>query len=358
MGGGAHYTVSQGNEIRAAASWGYGNIGIQYVYSAHNKSYNFVRGEREAMPLDISALPTFGPAGANVVWLGKPDKVDGLSLTLSGIKARPGEFAGMAVMILDGPGKGQYRLITGNTPTVFTVDRPWDVAPDARSTIGLWALMRHMIVYKSEGYDTSAFSQLYGSFYDYIIDGCHVERNQGIWGQSGWYVQFRNNDCWYANTYHRGIGPAGAANPEKTSPFSFVGMTSGILRVTKFGSAQYGRKLVMVDDVAGEKVPGVFGTIIKGNCLKYNQRVAFPPNVQPTPKGKGDVRMVDVVVDGNTIEHSPIGVQIGPETAGALLSGNRFIDVTQPYAIAKPEGTQVIETQTGSMMNQKKVMHP
>lgn len=171
-------------------------------------------------------------------------------------------------------------------------------------------------------------------------------------------MQFRNNDCWYANTYHRGIGPAGAANPEKTSPFSFVGMTSGILRVTKFGSAQYGRKLVMVDDVAGEKVPGVFGAIIKGNCLKYNQRVAFPPNVQPTPKGKGDVRMIDVVVDGNTIEHSPIGVQIGPETAGALLSGNRFIDVTQPYAIAKPEGTQVIETQTGSMMNQKKVMHP
>jgi hypothetical protein len=342
MGGGAHYVVSQYNDIRASSSWGYGHIAMKYVYSAHNKTYNFVRGEREAMTLDISALPTAKP-GQNIAWFGKAAKVDRQRFTIEGIKAQPDEFAGLHIMVLDGPGKGQFREIVANTPAVFTVDRPWDVQPDTTSTLGLWSVMQHMIVYKSEGYDASAFAQLWGSYYDYIVDSNHVERNQGIWGQSGWFVQFRYNDVWYANTYHPGIGPGGGPTPEKTMPFSFVGLTSGELRVTKFGSSQYGRPLVMVDDVAGEKVPGAMGAIVKGNVLRYNQRVAFPPSAQPRPKGSGPIRMFDIVVDGNTIEHSPIGIQIGPQTQGVLLNNNHFIDVADPYAISNPATTQVIK---------------
>jgi hypothetical protein len=341
MGGGAHYVVSQYNEIRASSSWGYGHIAMKYVYSAHNKTYNFVRGEREAMTLDISALPTAVP-GQNIAWFGKAAKVEGQKFTIEGIKARPDEFAGLDIMILDGPGKGQFREIASNTPTEFTVDKKWDVQPDSTSTIGLWSVMQHMIVYKSEGWDASAFAQLWGSFYDYIVDSNHVERNQGIWGQSGWFVQFRYNDVWYANTYHPGIGPGGGPTPEKTMPFSFVGLTSGELRVTKFGSSQYGRPTVMVDDVAGEKVPGVVGAIVKGNLLRYNQRVAFPPSAQAKPKGNGVIRMYDVLVDGNTIEHSPIGIQIGPITQGVLLNNNKFTDVAEPYAISNPSTTRVI----------------
>jgi hypothetical protein len=341
MGGGAHYVVSEGNELRASTSWGYGNTAMKYVYSAHNKSYNFVRGEREAMTLDISALPTARP-GQNIAWFGKAAKVSGTSFTIEGIKAAPDEFAGLDIMILDGPGKGQFRNITSNTPAVFTVDKPWDVQPDETSTIGLWSVMQHMIVYKSEGEDTSAFAQLWGSFYDYIVDSSHVERNQGLWGQSGWFVQFRYNDVWYANTYHPGIGPGGGPTPEKTMPFSFVGLTSGVLRVTKFGSSQYGRPLVMVDDVAGEHVPGVAGAIVKGNVLKYNQRIAFPPSFELKPRGKNEPRMYDVVIDGNRIEHSTVGIQVGPEVRGAVISGNRFEDVSEHYGIASPEQVLVL----------------
>jgi hypothetical protein len=341
MGGGAHYVVSENNELRASTSWGYGNTALKYVYSAHNKSYNFVRGEREAMTLDISALPTARPGG-NIAWFGKAVKVNGVSFTIDGIKAKPDEFAGLDIMILDGPGKGQFRSIASNTPTVFNVDRPWDVQPDENSTLGLWSVMQHMIVYKSEGEDTSAFAQLWGSFYDYIVDSCRVERNQGIWGQSGWFVQFRYNEVSYANSYHPGIGPSGPT-PEKTMPFSFMGLTSGVLRVTKFGSTQYGRPLVMVDDVAGEQVPGAFGAIVKGNVLKYNQRISFPPSVELVPRGKNDARMFDVVIDGNRIEHSAVGIQIGPQVRGAVLSGNRFEDVKDRYGIAVPAQALVID---------------
>jgi hypothetical protein len=345
MGGGAHYVVSENNDLRASTSWGYGNTAMKYVYSAHNKSYNFVRGEREAMTLDISALPTARPGG-NIAWFGKPAKVNGQVFTIDGIKAQPNEFADLALMILDGPGRGQFRVIQSNTPTEFTVDRPWDVQPDTRSTIGLWSVMRHMIVYKSEGYDCSAFAQLYGSFYDYIVDSNHVERNQGIWGQSGWFVQFRYNDVWYANTYHPGIGPGGGPTPEKTVPFSFTGLTSGVLRVTKFGSSQYGRPLVMVDDVAGEKVPGVLGVIVKGNVLKYNQRISFPPSATPpakTVKNDGEVRMFDLVIDGNSIQHSPVGIQIGPQVRGAVVSNNRFEDVRDRYWIPETGAVKILD---------------
>jgi hypothetical protein len=113
--------------------------------------------------------------------------------------------------------------------------------------------------------------------------------------------------------------------------------------VTKFGSSQYDRQLVMVDDVAGERVPGALGAVVKGNILRYNQRVAFPPSAQPTPNGNGEVRMIDILVDGNTIEHSPIGIQIGPQTRGAFLHANRFIDVERPYAISSAVDAIVAE---------------
>ncbi len=340
LGGGAHYEVCTGNEIRASDSWGYGNIGMQYVYSAHNRSYNFVRGEREAMTLDISALPT-AIAQSNIAWFGLPTQVAGQTLTLAGIKARPDEFTGLAVLVLDGPGAGQYRVITHNTPTEFIVDRPWDVPPTTRSTVGLWLLMRHMIVYNCSGSDCSAFSQLYGSFYDFTIDSCWVERNQGLWGQSGWFLRFCYNKVAYANSYHPGIGPHGN-NPEGNLPFSFVGLTDGNLRITKFGSAQYGRKLVFVNDVTPRPVPGGRGIIVKANQLSYNQRVAFPPSADPRPRDDGKTRFVDVVVDNNQIVHSTAGVQIGSGARNVVLVNNKYSDVAMPHLLAKPAEVRLL----------------
>lgn len=340
LGGGAHQMICESNEIHGSSSWGYGAIAMKQVYSAYNRSYNFVRGEREAMTLDISALPT-PVTQSNIAWFGLPTQVDGQNLTLARIKAHPGEFVGLAVMILDGPGAGQYRVITANTPTEFTVDRPWDVPPTTESTVGLWSLMRHMIVYKCEGYDCSAFSQLYGSFYDFTIDSCRVERNQGLWGQSGWFVHFCYNDVEFANSYHQGIGPHGN-NPEGNLPFSFVGLTDGNLRITKFGSSQYGKKLVFVNDVAPHPVPGGRGAIVKGNLLRYNQRVAFPPSAEVKPRDDGKVRFVDVIVDSNRIEHSSGGVQVGPAVQRFVVANNHFEDVAEPHLIAKPEEVQLL----------------
>jgi len=37
-----------------------------------------------------------------------------------------------------------------------------------------------------------------------------------------------------------------------------------------------------------------------------------------------------VVIDGNHIAHSAVGIQIGPDVRGKLLGKNEFDDVAQP----------------------------
>ena len=441
LGGGTHYEVCTGNEIRASSSFGYGSIGMKYVYSAHNKSYNFVKGEREAMTLDISALPTERPVtqywgapvevsnkpdnvflrfskpdlintdgfktgftsdcfkggiayiraynggagekqsrkiignnettiflekpwdivpdiephklyieiqprnGGTAAWFGNPVSMKTLSLTFKNTASWvPDEFKTMTAVILDGKGAGQYREIVKNSQNEITIDRPWDVEPDTTCAIGIWSLMRHMIVYKSEGYDCSAFAQLWGSYYDYTIDECHVERNQGIWAQSGWFVNFRYNDLLYGNSYHPGIGPHGN-NMEKNLSFSFIGMISGDLRVTKFRPLQYSEtsKTVMVDPLFGRPIPGGRGVYVKGNKLLYNQRVAFTPSDNAIQQDKGIVRFVDLIIDNNTIEKSNVGIQVGPQAVGVVTNDNKFIDVTQPFLISKPKNVLSLE---------------
>jgi hypothetical protein len=349
LGGGAWFTVAEENDLRCSSSWGYGKIGMNGIYSSRNISHNFVHGEREAMTCDISATPAIPyvqtPEGMhvtgnqNIAWFGLPKAVGTNVITLDGIKAAPDEFAGKTVMILDGPGAGQYRQITHNTPTEFTIERPWDVPPTPESTIGLWDLCRHMIVTKCEGYDTSAFAQLYGSYYDYVVDGCTVDRSQGTWGQSGWFVQFRYNTIRYAQSYHPHIGTPGK-NREGNSPYGFNGLTDGNLRITKFGSAQYGvpgGKPIFVKDVVPHPVPGARGCVIKGNELDYNQRIALLPGRDPMSKmGANDfLHMTDALIDHNTIRHSEVGIFVGGLVSNVLVSGNICEDVKTPL-VANP----------------------
>lgn len=352
LGGGAWYTVAEENDLRCSSSWGYGKIGMKWILSSRNISHNFVHGEREAMTLDISATPAIPyvetPEGIhftgnqNIAWFGTARTVSSNSLTIDAIKAAPGEFVGKTMLILDGKGAGQYRQIINNSQSDFALDRPWDVAPTVESTLGIWDLCRHMIVSECEGYDTSAFAQLYGSFYDYVVDGCHVDRNQGTWGQSGWFVQFRQNVVRYAFSYHQHIGNPGK-NREGNAPYAFNGLTDGNLRITKFGSGQYGvsgGKPIFVKDVVPHPVPGVRGCTIKHNVLEYNQRAVLMPGRDPMARtGTNDfVHMTDCLIDHNTIRHGNVGVYVGGLTSNTIVSANSFQDV-KTNLIANPACT-------------------
>jgi hypothetical protein len=412
---------------------------MQRVYSAHNTTHNFVRGERKAMTMDVSALPTarpvaqywgtpvqvsgeekpslrfpppdqtnldgfktgwapsslkggtaflrafdggpgagqsrqivdntedsvildrpFSPAPetsprkmymelaprhhraqqGTTAWLGTLAKSAPTALTAKNAHWLPQEFVGMAVMILDGKGAGQYRVITSNTADTTTLERPWDVAPDEASVVGVWSLMRHMIVYDCRGSDTSAFSQLDGSFYDFVVDSCRIDRTQGIWGQLSWFVQFRDNLTSYAQTNHPGIGMRGP-NAEKNAPFGYSGLDDPRLRITKSGLFQFPDKKMplFADEILGRPIPSTLGHIQRGNTLRYGQRIVIQPwagDTAPGPRPGGDL-FRDVIFDANTIEHSPVGIQVGPNVSGVILARNLFRDVDRPIWLADPK---------------------
>jgi len=342
---GAVVVVAEKNDLRCSSSWGYGRIGIDRVFSSENICHNFVQGEREAMTLDISATPATPPGpvpegssnpngihNRNIAWFGFPEKVGPNQIVLRGIRSQAGQFVGKTVMVLDGPGVGQFRRIVQNTADRFFLDRPWDVLPTPASTLGLWDLSRQMIVSRCEGYDTSSFAQLWGSFYEYIVDDCRVERSQGLWGQSGWFVQFRNNQIRYGHAYHPKIGMRGP-NPEGNSPFGYLGLMDGDLRITKFGSAQYGSpegKPLFVREVLGRQIPGIRGFVMKGNTLAYNQRMVLVPSPS-APEGPEPL-LIDAMVENNQVFQSTVGLAWGDRVRGVLSKGNRFESVDQPYA--------------------------
>ena len=426
LGGGAINLVCEGNDLRCSSSFGWGWLGMQRIYSAHNKNWNFERGEREAMTCDISALPTARPAsqhwgacaeagerdgksflrfagvnwtpdcfaggaamirsanqtcqitgntidtvfldkplpktfdrtlaieiaprhwraqGGTTAWLGRLRDSQATEFTAETARWIPQEFVGMTALVLDGKGAGQYRVITANTADHVTLDRAWDVTPDATSSIGIWSLMRHMIVYACEAEDTSAFAQLYGSFYDYIVDGCKLERAQGIWGQMGWFVQFRDNQVSFGNSYHPGIGMRGQ-NPEKCAPFGYTGLDGSRLRITKAQAFQYpDKKLpVFADEVLPAPPPSTLGLVLRGNTLRYNQRLVIQPWSSERPPGpRPPSRIRDVIIEGNLIEHGAAGIQIGPDVAAAIIGHNDFNDVAQPILEAVPNTAKRIE---------------
>jgi hypothetical protein len=447
LGGGARRLVVTGNDIRASSSFGFGSISIQYVYSAHNVTNNFVRGEREAMTLDVSSMPgaravaeywgtpvavTNEPgkvtlqfpaasAGANLdgfrtgftpgafrggtaflhafdggagggqrrkildntadtvtldepwktvpettprrlyvelsprknesagltdAWVGDIVEAAPQSLKAAGTKWVPDEFVGLAAIVFTGKGAGQYRLVTSNSENEVKLDRPWDVLPERGAAIGIWAIVRHMIVHKTEGYDTSAFAQLYGSGYDYIIDSCTTVRNQGIWGQMGWFVQFNRNDVEVGYSYHRGIGPPGPT-PEHNVPYGLVGLNGGQLRLTKFGQLQYPEiaagTAIFVDKLVGRPIPGGMATVLRHNHLKWNERIVLGGS----GNSSSPPRFIDAVIDGNTVEHSAVGIQLGTDVQDVVSSRNRFVDVKEAYVVAKMQGVTILDAKVG-----------
>ena len=204
--------------------------------------------------------------------------------------------------------------------------------------------MRHMVLYDSKGTDASAFGQMYGSFYDYTVDRCRVDRSQGIWGQMGWFVTIRDNLLNGASSYHPGIGMRGP-NPEHNAPFGYTGLDNHRIRVTKSGALQYpDRKMpLFVDEVVGRPIPTTLGLVLRGNVLRYGHRLVAQPwtgDSAPGPR-PGGVIFRDVVVDGNSIEDSAVGVQLGPNVGGAVLSRNAFRNVDRPLLRGKT--TDVID---------------
>ena len=95
--------------------------------------------------------------GATGIYLGKVLGASGTTLALAGATATPTDpsgnplnfsWAGAIAQILGGTGAGQWRFLASAGPGVTSVqvDRPWDIAPDATSTVALVNLQGRLLM--------------------------------------------------------------------------------------------------------------------------------------------------------------------------------------------------------------------
>jgi hypothetical protein len=267
----------------ATGGAGYGNL--QNVYIGHNLYRMEHGGDREAITADA-------PGG---YYQGKPLSADATSLT---VPSKPGRVDA-GIFILDGEGRGQYRRIAAVEGNKMTVDRPWDVIPDASSSVSVTHLLQHWLITGNDFADVGAV-QSFGVFMECVMADNVSVRQSGYrsWGlnysdasQPTWYCQMLGNRIREGNYYHG---------------------TYGVCAV----EAQIGTEGGQPDKDAGGSL--LRGVIVRNNVCENNSGI-----------GLGGTS-TDVVVEGNSIAHADNGLDISGGSTGILVRGNRWESVRNP----------------------------
>lgn len=277
-----------GNDI--ATFW---SNACTHIYFAKNNLRRMFGADREMMTLD---------AGGGA-YLGHVAAINGNRLTLAAdpvfkdYAPKPHHnWSGAEVMILEGKGVGQYRIVTAHQGRDWEVDRPWAVAPDATSIISIVPFRGRNLFIGNTCEDGGPF-QLYGSAHECIVAENTGRRMDGflVWGldphdwgqQPSWYCQFLDNRILEGNAYgHRtgGFGTAAAGAP---------------------------------GDGKGRSIRDV---VFRRNECQNNAGLSIGGNLH------------GAVVEHNVIEHADQGIAVRLPAAGVVLRANRFADVTTPTA--------------------------
>jgi len=262
-----------------------------HLYFAKNKLRRMFGADREMMTLDAGGGAYMGTLAA----------VDGNRITLAAdptfkdYAPKPHQnWAGAAVMILEGKGVGQYRIVTGHQGRDWEIDRPWTVAPDAASKISIVPFRGRNLFIGNACEDGGPF-QIYGSGHECIVAENTARRMDGflVWGldphdwgqQPSWYCQFLDNTILEGNAYgHRtgGFGTAAAGQP---------------------------------GDGKGRSIRDV---LFRRNACRNNASISIAGNLH------------GALVEHNAVEHADVGVHIRRPASGVLLRANRFEDVPTP----------------------------
>ena len=323
--GGEHLVFSK-NHVDGVASWRPGTLPLRWLYGADNTTRNLGRGEREAFTFDVNrGLGAWREGRGRVEpWVGPVASASGRTVRLGKGDLPAGVYRGFDALVVGGRGAGQFREVEDNDGQSLRVARDWDVEPDGSSVVLVSRLMRHCVFQRNTAEDVSAFFQMWGPLYDCTFDGNTVARSQGMWGLGGWRIQWLGNVLEGAVSYHTSVGPTGAT-PERTAEYGYVGFTTSG-RLAEMGRFEYAR-----------------AAVIRGNHLSHGHRVLVMAGYGGPRRSLGFVAARDIVVDGNRIAHSPVGVELDANVEGAVVAGNAFTQVEEPLRLAAPGKVHLIE---------------
>jgi hypothetical protein len=307
FGGNGVIMANNRYEGRDLMSWGAaGGLGfgsLSHVYLGHNRFAMEHGGDREPITSDASGEVYHGLLAA----------AEGTTLTLPVAAKDTGpQWLGAAVYVVGGTGVGQWRQVAGfDGPTQVRVDRPWEVLPDASSTVSIVYLLRQWLVVDNDFSDTGMAVQFYGAALEHLAAGNRSTRTAGFHNfgmfyngvQPSWFVQWLDNEILEGNLYR--------ADHDNW-------------RLT--GDAHIG----VYGLVGGDwKLPITLGTVIRRNHLHNNASIVLGSELGQSVGGRTDPLVSGVVVESNTIENCDIGVRIFQTAHHVWMAGNQFRKVRQ-----------------------------
>jgi len=282
----------------------------QNIYVGQN-AFRLMHGwDREAMTSDGGGGAYQGPVASATA--------DTIAIP-AGEKWHAPDLAGMTCFVVRGKGAAQWRLVREADPNRVRLDRPWDVIPDASSTVSIVMTHRNYLVIGNDFSDCGIAVQFYGTALGHIVAQNRCTRGGGFQGfgkqygdyrmppekspahQPNWFVQFLDNEILEGTIYR------GGANNAVLSGSSVIGVLGHPPK-------------------ADWPWPYNLGAVVRRNTLHHEA------TIQVGGGGGPGHAVVDCVVEHNRISRCATGIQIDGNADGVLLRKNRFTEVLKPLA--------------------------
>jgi hypothetical protein len=305
---GSRRIIFEDNHVSAGDLQGNGG-GINTLSNSVSSSENIFVGHntfKGIYGLDREALTTDGPGG---YYFGTAETVapQRLSIheTADHFPVSP-DWVGAAVMVVDGLGAGQSARVASleRTPassqTWLDLDRPLQTGLDSTSVITVAQARQNFLIIDNQFEDCGVAAQSYGTGLNHVLAGNTSNRTGGFFAiglfylhfQPSWQIQLLNNRIIEGNIYR--AGPSRTVLSEESA--------------------------IGVHAYRSENRPGApplaRAIIVRGNRLEQDAHIEIKGSSSVAP----GVR--DVVIEGNVIGASRIGLLIDHGVASALERNN------------------------------------
>jgi hypothetical protein len=231
---------------------------------------------------------------------------------------RKSYYSRWCVVIVAGRGLGQFRRVTACQNGEVTVDRLWDVVPDISSRFSLILPNDDVIMTRNTARDCTKGFWFYGNVLDGVAADNVSENSEGDFANS-----YHTPGGVYSMVYFirmarekiRGVSPrshhAGVGfSTSRTSLFTYYGVHS-------FGLEIRDNDITGVPDAkpsAGSECPvisGLFGVFYSGY------------------EGSPGCDRVGSLFAGNRLRDLQVGITLGRDNCGTVLTGNTFTNVVR-----------------------------
>jgi hypothetical protein len=254
--------------------------------------------------LDREGLTTDGPGG---YYFGKAETVAPQRLLLHETAAQfpvSPDWVGASVMVVDGPGAGQSARVarlertSASSQLRLELDRPLQTGLDSTSVITVTQAKQNYLIIDNQFEDCGVAAQSFGTGLNHVIAGNTSNRTGGFFAiglfyshfQPSWQIQLLNNRIVEGNIYR--AGPSRSILSEESGVHAYR---------------------IQLQSVAP---PLARAIIVRGNRLEQDAHIQIKGSSAASP----GVR--DVVIEGNTIGASRIGLSIDHGVASALERNN------------------------------------